>query len=199
MDTGTSMAHKRLRRGYWGLTGRWCCQHLCNMLVVFRADKGLAERFLLLKSTLFTGDSRGWVFACCFFFSLSERLVSSHSHCTRRERCTHTSSKSSFFPSLSFCSVCLSLLHYCTDFRLLSRLINKREVAHSHVLANWWGRKGVLFSERGRMLRYFKSEWQLDASVLLLKTWYGVCSGCRICLCAVVGAWAAGLSFHEEL
>lgn len=56
-------------------------------------------------------------------------------------------------------SVCLSLLHYCTDFRLLSKLINKREVADSHVLANWRGRKGFfLFSERGRMLRYFKSQ-----------------------------------------
>lgn len=86
-----------------------------------------------------------------FFFSQRDGELSlfSFSLHTHTQRCAHTSSKSSFFPSLSFCSVCLSLLHYCTDFRLLSRLINKREVAHSHVLANWWERKGVLFSERG--------------------------------------------------
>ncbi|CAB1449453.1 unnamed protein product [Pleuronectes platessa] len=45
--------------GNRGLTGRWCCQRLCDVSVAFTADKGLAERFLLLKSTLFMGDSRG--------------------------------------------------------------------------------------------------------------------------------------------
>lgn len=55
MDTGTSVAHKELRRGFRGLTGRWCCQRLSGVLVAFSDDKGLAERFLLLKSTLFKG------------------------------------------------------------------------------------------------------------------------------------------------
>lgn len=35
---------ERLRRGCWGLTGRWCCQRLGDALVAFSADKGLAER-----------------------------------------------------------------------------------------------------------------------------------------------------------
>lgn len=187
MDTGTSMAHKRLRRGYWGLTGRWCCQRLGDVLVAFIADKGLAERFLLLKSTLFKGDSRGWVFVRCFSLWEMGSLVSSHSH-------THTNSgkrgkskrvrergarthilEIQLFPlSVFLLSVCLSLLHYCTDFRLLSKLINKKEVADSHVLANCReGIGGFIFW----MLRHFKSDWQLDASVPFLKSWYGVCRG----------------------
>lgn len=39
-------------------------------------------------------------------------------------------------PQLLPLSVCLTLLHYCTDFPRLSRLINKSEVADSRVLAN---------------------------------------------------------------
>lgn len=153
MDTGTSMAHKRLRRGYWGLTGRWCCQRLGDVLVAFIADKGLAERFLLLKSTLFKGDSRGWVFVCCFSLWEMGSLVSSHSHTHTnsgkrgkskrvRERGarTHILEIQHFSLSVFLLSVCLSLLHYCTDFRLLSKLINKKEVADSHVLANCRGR-----------------------------------------------------------
>lgn len=41
MDTGTSVAHKRLGGG--GLTGRWCCQRLHDVEVAFSADEGLAE------------------------------------------------------------------------------------------------------------------------------------------------------------
>ncbi len=88
-----------------------------------------------------------------FFFFHREMgsLVSSHSHMKQREVAhTHARNPYNLLPlSVFLLSVCLSLLHYCTDFRLLSKLINKREVADSHVLANWRGRKGVfIFWER---------------------------------------------------
>lgn len=97
----------------------------------------------------------------CVLFFLREMgsLVSSHSHCTHPRKSNSTFSSPLCLSELKLLSVCLSLLHYCTDFRLLSRLINKREVADSHVLANQRGRKrGFLFCERGRTVRYFKSQ-----------------------------------------
>lgn len=103
MNTGTSMAHKRPRRGYWGLAGRWCCQRLCNMSVAFSADKGLAERFLLLKSTLFVGGlQRMSVCVLCVFFFLSSQRngeLSLRSFSPQKSR-THASPKNptSFHP-----------------------------------------------------------------------------------------------------
>lgn len=74
-------------------------------------------------------------------------LVSSHSHMKQREVHPHMLEIQLYLLPLSVfpLSVCLSLLHYCTDFRLLSKLINKREVAESNVLANRRGRKGFFY------------------------------------------------------
>lgn len=188
MDTGTSMAHKRLRRGYWGLTGRWCCQRLGDVLVAFIADKGLAERFLLLKSTLFQGDSRGWVFVCCLSLWEMGSLVSSHSHTHTqiqerevrarewgREVHAHTSSKSSTSPSLSSCSLFASA--YCIIALTLDfcQSLSIRKKWQIHMFWQTAGEEIGGFSFW--MLRNFKSDWQLDASVPFLKSWYGVCRG----------------------
>ncbi len=97
-----------------------------------------------------------------FFFFHREMgsLVSSHSHMKQREVHTHMREiHTTFFPSLSFCSLFASA--YCIIALTLdfcqSLSISEKWQIHMSWQTGGEG-KGFLFSERGRTLRYFKSQ-----------------------------------------
>lgn len=158
MDTGTSMVHKRLRRGCWGLTGRWGCQRLCDVSVAFSADKGLAERFLLLKSTLFVGGLERM--SVC----VPESLVCSHSHMKH----AHTHPRTS--------SPLCSLLHITALTSDFCQSLSIREKWHIHMSSKTGEEGGFFF-----LFSVSVSDSQ-DAGVPFLKSRYGVVF-CLAALC----------------
>lgn len=117
-----------------------------------------------------------------FFFWEMGSLVFSHFYCTHMQQREMNAWNP---PSSSPCWP-LSLLHYCTDLRLLSKLINKGKVADSRLgKLVGEGKEGFIFRERQNAEVFQVSETLSDS-------WMPVCcssSPDRVFAAGVVFVW----------